>query len=473
MDSESKEIIKKQLKKLPKDIQDAVLAVDLAEKFKTITNKHGLRVDQGGALETETMLVMLGLEDPDDYTSNLKREADISQEEAASIAEEVNRMIFLPIRASLKRLHEDVEEEEEKVLGRIEHPSLTHAATKESPVHPQAKTIEPQTPSAIKEQLLQSSYDAEKTQTEHALDKVDKKDIFRQKLEEPVRFAKEETQLHGPAEPPAPPRPKGAKSDPYKEPIEEKDTRGIVQEGPTLPPKKSSTTPQSAAPFQTPEQKSKPVFKKASAALPQHAVAETPIPPEEKSSPDSLVQKPKLLESFDMVQQSSPQAIQDLRRPTQVKSKEQLLQKNSGVSGEKREEKITAPKWKSGRERVTAEVKSSISKPSEREPQGSLSAAKKEIAHEPETAALHKDIQQLHKPPVQTADVKSPHNNAKEISHIELAGQSPQIKPSGQPRPDLPRLDRSETDKTISTQKEAEKKEKQKPYETDPYREPI
>jgi len=527
--SETQEAIKKQLAKLPKDLRDAVVAADLPEKFKTIANKHKLRIDQGGALENETMFVMLGLEHPDDYTSNLKREADISQEEAESIAEEVNRMIFLPIRASLKKLHEDVKEEEEKVLGRIEHPPLSHTAPKEPPTHPPAKTAESQTPSAIKERLLQSSYDAEKAQTEHVPNQADKKDIFRQKLEGPTRFAKEETRINKPeaTRPLAAVRPEGARSDPYKEPIEERDTRGIVQEGPTLPPKKSSVTPQSAAPLQTPEQKSKPAFKKTSAALPQQAVAQTITPPKKKFSFDSMVQKPLAqatgVKSKEQQLQKPPvnqTSVMSASHPTDTAKKEPL----GGAPGEKKakaaelsagantqtgssplgdpsplgtgkddapgkpdasekasgEEKITAPKWKSGRERVTAGVKNSISKQSEREPQDSLSAPKKEIAHEPETATPHADVQQFHKPAVQTADVKSPDNNAKKISHTELTQQPPQIKPEGKLNPDQSQLDRSKADKTLQSNKaaagqakEAEKKEEQKPYEADPYREPI
>jgi len=134
MDENTKKIIEEQLEKLPKDIRDAILSADLPEKFKTIANKHKLRIDQGGTLETETMLVMLGLEHPDDYTSNLKKEAGMSDEEAEKIAEEVSRTIFLPIRASLQKLHEEEREvfsasaaaetvvtKEER---RIEHPSL-------------------------------------------------------------------------------------------------------------------------------------------------------------------------------------------------------------------------------------------------------------------------------------------------------------------------------------------------------------
>jgi len=203
MDENTKKIIEEQLEKLPKDIRDAILSADLPEKFKTIANKHKLRIDQGGTLETETMLVMLGLEHPDDYTSNLKKEAGMSDEEAEKIAEEVSRTIFLPIRASLQKLHEEEREvfsasaaaetvvtKEER---RIEHPSLEDRGANQ------------------------------------------KKDIFREKLEKQTRSAKEEVLLREPTDNSQNKQqttaPQQTKPDPYREPIEKKDMKGIKQEG--------------------------------------------------------------------------------------------------------------------------------------------------------------------------------------------------------------------------------------------------
>jgi len=218
---ETKETIKEQFKKLPQDIKDAILAADLPEKFKTIANKHKLRVDQGSVLENETMFVMLGLEHPDDYTNNLKKEAGMSDEEAEKIAEEVSRTIFLPIRASLQKLHEEEKEvfsastvaeavavKEER---RIEHPPLDQA---------RGKPPEPVSGSA-------------ESEIGAVTDK--RKDIFREKLEKQTRSAKEEVLLREPTDndqnKPQTTAPQQTKPDPYREPIEKKDMEGIKQEG--------------------------------------------------------------------------------------------------------------------------------------------------------------------------------------------------------------------------------------------------
>ena len=57
----------------PEDVRTAITSVDLRNKLRSVAEKHRLHVDQAGALENETMLVMLGLEHPRDYIQNLER----------------------------------------------------------------------------------------------------------------------------------------------------------------------------------------------------------------------------------------------------------------------------------------------------------------------------------------------------------------------------------------------------------------
>ena len=66
------QIIKEQLTKLPDDVKKAISSVDLRDKIKKIAEKNRLHIDQAGDLETETVLVMLGLEPTDDYKRNIK-----------------------------------------------------------------------------------------------------------------------------------------------------------------------------------------------------------------------------------------------------------------------------------------------------------------------------------------------------------------------------------------------------------------
>ncbi|MES3031448.1 MAG: hypothetical protein V4697_03490 [Patescibacteria group bacterium] len=109
MDRES--IIKEKFQQLPEDIKAAIKSNDLAAKFDAISERHGLHVDQSGSLQTETLLVMLGIEDSDAYVDNIRKELDISQNEAESIAQDVNQEIFKGIRTSLRTMEETNEEE--------------------------------------------------------------------------------------------------------------------------------------------------------------------------------------------------------------------------------------------------------------------------------------------------------------------------------------------------------------------------
>lgn len=134
--NDTKEILKNQFKKLPKDIQDAILAVDLRSKMQVITKKNNLHIDQAGVLENEAVFVLLGLEHPSGLVANIAKHAEVSEEKAEAIAEDLNREIFLKIRESLKKIFEEKNEtagetEEELSRGEIlreiedkEHPNI-------------------------------------------------------------------------------------------------------------------------------------------------------------------------------------------------------------------------------------------------------------------------------------------------------------------------------------------------------------
>jgi len=225
MPQTQKEIIEKQIKKLPRDVRDALVATDLPDKFKTISTKHALRIDQATALETETMLVLLGLEHPDDYTKNLMKEANLLHDKAEKIAEEASRMIFLPIRTSLQKFHEEekrkLEKEEADVAEANENKEEALRQTQDE------KRIDRRTqPPQTTEQPLPIQTDVP------SRGQPPNKDIFREKLEKRVRLQKEEVSAHKPdAETIHAALKPTAKADPYREPIEKRDMMGIRQEG--------------------------------------------------------------------------------------------------------------------------------------------------------------------------------------------------------------------------------------------------
>jgi hypothetical protein len=125
MDEETQKIIEEQMKILPADVKTAIISVDYKKKLEEITKRQRLMIDQAGKLEMETTLVMIGLEPLADYIDNIVRELGLNEVRAKEVAIDVSDNIFKPIRESLQKMNDDLEEEaggeetprEEKVDG--------------------------------------------------------------------------------------------------------------------------------------------------------------------------------------------------------------------------------------------------------------------------------------------------------------------------------------------------------------------
>jgi hypothetical protein len=103
MDEEgTQNIFKDHFKKLPPELQKAVMANDLRQKLVVLTQKYRLHIDKAGVLENEVVLVLMGLENPDEFVNNARRELGLSPEDARGLARDVNDQIFHPIRETLE-----------------------------------------------------------------------------------------------------------------------------------------------------------------------------------------------------------------------------------------------------------------------------------------------------------------------------------------------------------------------------------
>lgn len=128
MDEQTQLKIIAQMEKLPADVRQAILSVDLEHKLQEISRRQHLLVDQAGALEIETTLVMIGLEPLSDYTFNLQKNLNVSIVRAKEISFDVSENIFKPIRESLQQMNsgEMPKKEEvidrEQILNEIENP---------------------------------------------------------------------------------------------------------------------------------------------------------------------------------------------------------------------------------------------------------------------------------------------------------------------------------------------------------------
>jgi len=65
--------------------------------------KYGLRIDQSGILEREIMLLLMGVESPAEFTAALAEEAKLPKETITGIVQDVNSLIFVPLRQEEER----------------------------------------------------------------------------------------------------------------------------------------------------------------------------------------------------------------------------------------------------------------------------------------------------------------------------------------------------------------------------------
>jgi len=107
MDSLLTETVVEELKKLPQQIQDLITKSGWEQSVRKIVDKHNLRVDQGADLETETLLIMLGLSSTEDFLSNIKDQTDIPDALAREIVGEIDRNIFEKLHATLRELTDE------------------------------------------------------------------------------------------------------------------------------------------------------------------------------------------------------------------------------------------------------------------------------------------------------------------------------------------------------------------------------
>jgi hypothetical protein len=60
--------------------------------------KYNLRIDQSGVLEREIMLLLMGVENPNEFTQALVEEAKLDQQTVNNIVQDINDQIFIPLR---------------------------------------------------------------------------------------------------------------------------------------------------------------------------------------------------------------------------------------------------------------------------------------------------------------------------------------------------------------------------------------
>lgn len=86
------------LGKVPKPVHDYVLD-GLSDQVRRLMDKYQLHVDQGGVLQRELLLMLLGQEEPTEFMRELSK-AGISDATIQTLMIDINEEVFKPLRAA-------------------------------------------------------------------------------------------------------------------------------------------------------------------------------------------------------------------------------------------------------------------------------------------------------------------------------------------------------------------------------------
>lgn len=208
MTTPAEETIKKQVQSLPPKVQRALASTDIQGPLKEIYEKHGLLLDKASALETETVLIAVGLESGEDFVDNIVKNVEVNEVEATAMAKEIDEKIFSQIRKGLQTdtPTDSDEEDENNIRQQIEQPTPT--GSKIAPLH----TPTPSVPESKPPTNLPTGKDVP---TDTSAKDDTGQSIIESRLKEPMVNAFQKTEV---GEKVKRSYPDG--SDPYKEPVE-------------------------------------------------------------------------------------------------------------------------------------------------------------------------------------------------------------------------------------------------------------
>lgn len=260
MDDSTKSIIQEQFKLLPKIIQDTILNSNWQEKIRRIVKNNNLHVDQGAAIENLVLITMLGIETPETFVENAKEYAEVTEEQAYTISNEVEREVFSDIRRKLIQITEtantvdDIErstEELNKVADDIEKETRTSLKEKipvdsfkkpeiveapklnklpDVPKAPEINIVKNITEQQDKKEVVAPNIDLQKAITDNVMSVKTAESVNDASSENVVAPAAKQKEATAPKPiftpipkiitPPAPTPQASIKIDPYREPVE-------------------------------------------------------------------------------------------------------------------------------------------------------------------------------------------------------------------------------------------------------------
>lgn len=91
--------------KLPDDLQKIVFAPETADIVYDISNKHQLKTAQRQEFAKIIGSVLIGELAIADFVKTIKDKCRVDESKAVALARDINQAIFLPVKDSLKQVH--------------------------------------------------------------------------------------------------------------------------------------------------------------------------------------------------------------------------------------------------------------------------------------------------------------------------------------------------------------------------------
>lgn len=96
---EFEESVQQILKTLPPVVRTYITERRYTGAAQSLMSQYKLRIDQGGVLEREILLLLMGVDDPNEFMETLATEARLDKTTIDSITRDINNQIFIPLRA--------------------------------------------------------------------------------------------------------------------------------------------------------------------------------------------------------------------------------------------------------------------------------------------------------------------------------------------------------------------------------------
>lgn len=148
-DDNFEKALKERFAQLPEPLQKAITSAEVTKKLRELATSHQLHLDQWESLENEVMLALLGFQPVEDLEKNIKNEVNLEQNTAQTLAADINKAIFEPIRQELERQlgYPEAKNEETSDMEKLRQDVLSQShATEPKPAPPVVPPPTPATP---------------------------------------------------------------------------------------------------------------------------------------------------------------------------------------------------------------------------------------------------------------------------------------------------------------------------------------